>query len=68
MATDADILAASKTRLLAIINGGVAEFEEGGESARLLEIDKLEKLIAAYESRVAAATLPVFYPVAPIRE
>lgn len=61
--TDQQLLDAAKTRLLAILNGGVAEFAEGNERARLLEIDRLEKLIANYEQRVADANTPIFRPV-----
>lgn len=61
--TDQQLLDAAKTRLLAILNGGVAEFAEGSERARMLEIDRLQKLIADYEQRVAEASTPIFRPV-----
>lgn len=63
MASDAQILEASRTRLLEIIQGGVSEFWEGGERARLLEIDRLEKLIEKYEARVANAEAPLLRPL-----
>lgn len=61
--TDQQILDAAKTRLLAILNGGVAEFAEGNESAKLLEIDRLQKLIDGYEARVAQASTATFRPI-----
>lgn len=62
-ATDQQILDAARDRLLAVITGGVAEFKEAGEEARLLEIDRLEQVIEKYEARVAGASVPVFRPV-----
>lgn len=62
--TDQQILDAARDRLLDIINGRVAEFREGMESARLLEIDRLESIITKYEARVSATDGgPIFRPI-----
>lgn len=53
-ATDQQLLDAARDRLLDIIGGRVAEFSEGNESAKLLEISSLETIITKYEARVAA--------------
>lgn len=64
-ATDQQILNAAKDRLLDIINGRVAEFYEGNDRARMLEIEKLETIISKYEAKVAATsnTSPIFRPI-----
>jgi hypothetical protein len=62
-ASDQQILDAARDRLLAILTGGVAEFREGNDEARMLEIDRLESLIEKYEGRVATVDVPVFRPV-----
>jgi hypothetical protein len=61
--TDQELLDAARQRLLKILDAGVSEFGEGGERARMLEIDKLEKLIANYEERLANAGGARFLPV-----
>lgn len=64
-ATDQQILNAAKDRLLDIINGRVAEFYEGNDRARMLEIEKLETIISKYEAKVSATanTAPIFRPI-----
>lgn len=53
--TNAAILDAARQRLHDILVGGVAEYAEGNERARLLEITQLQNTIDSYEQKVAAA-------------
>lgn len=62
-ATDQELLDAARDKLLEVITGGVEAFGEGGESARILQIEKLESLIQRLEARINATNGNVFKPI-----
>lgn len=55
-ASDQQILDAARDQLLAVLTAGVAEFGEGGERARMIEVDRLENLIEKYENKIARSS------------
>lgn len=63
MPSDAEILEAARTRLLELLQAGVEQFTEGGESARMLQIEALQKIIDKYQARIGA---PGFVPIKPV--
>lgn len=64
MPSDAEIYEAARTRLLELLQAGVQEFSEGEERARMLEIDKLQRIIDRYDSGLA----PRFVPIQPLED
>ncbi len=63
MPTDQELLDSARTALKNILDGNVAEYYEGNDRARLLEIDRLERLIDKYEGKVNASTHQILRPI-----
>lgn len=63
--TDAEILAAAKTALGAILTGQASQYSVGmpgggSRSFSMLNINDLRELIAEYEAKVLSSTRPMF--------
>lgn len=61
--TDQELYDSARAALNNILDGNVAEFYEGSERARLLEIDRLEKIIEKYEAKLNAASHQILRPI-----
>lgn len=67
-ATDQQILDSAKDSLYRILSADTAEWFEGGHRQRLLEIDRLQRVIDVYEKRVSAGSRRAFMPIRSISD
>lgn len=66
-ASDQQLLDAARDALHDILLGKSEEFREGSESARMLRIAQLEKLIQNLEARIAQAAGSTFKQIREVR-